>query len=221
MNPKIIKLYYNKLDKPVNINGLILHPFLIDNKIIWEYENPNDVSFSTGVLEGHLQELLYDFLKSIGIDDRPSNTKIDWRVLSNDYCSIKLSDVYINKTLRDKINNITDDLNGIVLKNDEDSLNADVFVKDLSIEYPDTEALYLHLDLELSNPHINNKPVHDDTLQDFIQSFIYDDDSQEQESDYTWEIQKLLQTEKNLYDGDYMYINTVIGYYDTFGNGLT
>jgi hypothetical protein len=81
--------------------------------------------------------------------------------------------------------------------------------------------LYFHLDLELSNPNINNKPIHDDTLQDFIQSFIYSDDVSEQESDYIWEIQKLLFTEKNLFDEDYMFINAVIGYYDTFGNGLT
>ena len=215
MNPKIIKLYYNKLDKPVTINGLILHPFFNDNKIIWEYENPNDVSYSTDVIEGHLQELLHDFLSSIGIQ------RNDWKLLTQNYCSIASSNVYINKELRNKINNITDNLNGIVLNNEEDSLNADVFVKGWSIEYPENDMLYFHLDLELSNPNINNKPIHDDTLQDFIQSFIYSDDVSEQESEYIWEIQKLLFTEKNLFDEDYMIINPVIGYYDTFGNGLT
>jgi hypothetical protein len=215
MNPKIIKLYYNKLDKPVNINDIILHPFLNDNKIIWEYENPNDVSFSTDMIEGHLQELLHDFLSSIGIQ------RNDWKLLNQNYCSIASSDVYVNKELRNKINNITDNLNGIVLYDEEDSLNADVFVKGWSIEYPENDMLYFHLDLELSNPSINNKPINDDTLQDFIQSFIYSDDVLEQESDYIWEIQKLLFKEKNLFDEHYMYINAVIGYYDTFGNGLT
>jgi len=215
MSPKIIKLYYNKLDKPVNINDIILHPFLNDNKIIWEYENPNDVSFSTDIIEGHLQELLYDFLSAIGIK------RNDWKLLNQNYCSIASSDVYVNKELRNKINNITDNLNAIVLNDEEDSLNADVFVKGWSIEYPEDDMLYFHLDLELSNPSINNKPINDDTLQDFIQSFIYSDDVSEQESNYIWEIQKLLFKEKNLFDEDYMYINAVIGYYDTFGNGLT
>ena len=136
-------IYYNKLDKPVNINDIILHPFLNDNKIIWEYENPNDVSFSTDIIEGHLQELLHDFLSSIGIQ------RNDWKLLTQNYCSIASSDVYVNKELRNKINNITDNLNGIVLNDEEDSLNADVFVKGWSIEYPEDDMLYFHLHIPI------------------------------------------------------------------------
>jgi hypothetical protein len=223
MNPKIIKLYYKKLDKPTNLNGLILHPFLQEDRIVWKYENPNDVSYYTGIVEGHLEGLLYDFLTSIGIDTHPSpsNTKIDWSILSSKYCKLDKSNLHINNDLRNKINSIVDDLNGIKLHDGEDSLNSDCFAKNWSIEYPDSEALYFHLDLELSNPIINNEPVDDDTLQDFIQSFIYCDNSSEQETDFIWEIVKLLHDEKNLYDNDYMYTNAVIGYYDSFGNGLT
>jgi hypothetical protein len=131
------------------------------------------------------------------------------------------SDVYINDEIRNEINRIVDGFKTITLDDDSDELISECFVKDWSIEYPDSEALYFHLDLELSNPKINNKPVDDDTLQEFIQSFIYCDTSQEQETDFIWEIVKVLLKQKNLFDEDYMYVNAVIGYYDSFGNGLT
>jgi hypothetical protein len=221
MNSKIIKLYYRKLDKPTNLNGLILHPLLQEDRIIWKYENPNDVSFSTDVVNGHLGELLYDFLKSIGVGDTPSNTKLDWKSLSLKYCRLEDSDVYINDKIRNEINRIVDGFKTITLDDDSDELITECFVKDWSISYPDSEALYFHLDLELSNPKINNKPVDDDTLQEFIQSFIYCDTVNEQETDFIWEIVKVLLKQKNLFDEDYMYVNAVIGYYDSFGNGLT
>jgi hypothetical protein len=221
MNPKIIKLYYKKLDKPTNLNGLILHPFLQEDRIIWKYENPNNVSFSTDVVTGHLEGLLYDFLKSIGVENHPGSPNIDWKVLSSKYCRLDDSDVYINDEIRNEINRIVDGFKTITLDDDSDELISECFVKDWSISYPDSEALYFHLDLELSNPKINNKPVDDDTLQEFIQSFIYCDTVSEQETDFIWEIVKLLLKQKNLFDEDYMYVNAVIGYYDSFGNGLT
>ena len=223
MNSKIIKLYYKKLDKPTNINGIILHPFLQEDKIVWEYENPNDVSFATDVVNGHLEELLYNFLKNIGIN----NTNIDWKSLSSKYCKLGDSDVYINDDIRNKINRIADNFKTITLYDgyhtNDNELIATCYVKNWSIEYPDdtAEALRFHLDLELSDPKINNEPVDDDTLQEFIESFIYCDDADEQETETIWEITKPLRKEKNLFDDAYMYINAVIGYYDSFGNGLT
>jgi hypothetical protein len=131
------------------------------------------------------------------------------------------SDVYINDEIRNEINRIVDGFKTITLDDDSDELISECFVKDWSISYPDTESLYFHLDLELSNPKIKNKPIDDDTLQEFIQSFIYTDTAFEQENNFIWEIVKLLLKQKNLFDEDYMYVNAVIGYYDSFGNGLT
>jgi len=62
--------YYNKLKKPTIIHGLVLHPFIVDDRIIWEVENPNDVSYSSTVIEGHLEEMLYEFLELAGVVNR-------------------------------------------------------------------------------------------------------------------------------------------------------
>ena len=225
VSQRLIKLYYDKLKKPTIIFGLVLHPFMVDNKIKWEVENPNDVSFASNVVEGHLEEMLYEFLRLAGIAnvDNP-NIKLDWSELSRNYCKLTESDVHISRDLSNKINQKCDRLNVIKLVDDE-TLTADCYVKDWSIEYPDTEALYVHVSLELSNPQIigeDNEPkeIDDDTLSEFIEGFIYNESSQEQETDLLWEIIREINSQKNMLDDDYMFSVGVIKYYDTFGNKL-
>lgn len=222
VSERLIKLYYEKLKKPTIIYGLVLHPFMVDNKIKWEVENPNDVSFSSDVVEGHLEEMLHDFLTLAGLASITHvNNGLDWSKLSRDYCKLTKSDVYISEKTRNKINDSLENLNKISLVDGSVILDSECVVKNWSLEYPDTEALYFHLDLELFNPKIDGVDVDDDELQDFIQSFIYDDDSNELEQDIISDVMRVIYEEKNLIDHDYMYINPIIGYYDTFGNGLT
>ena len=222
VSERLIKLYYEKLKKPTIIYGLVLHPFMVDNKIKWEVENPNDVSFSSDVVEGHLEEMLHNFLTLAGLASITHvNNGLDWSQLSRDYCKLTKSDVYISEKTRNKINDSLENLNKISLVDGSVILDSECVVKNWSLEYPDTEALYFHLDLELFNPKIDGVDVDDDELQDFIQSFIYDDDSNELEQDIISDVMRVIYEEKNLIDHDYMYINPIIGYYDTFGNGLT
>jgi hypothetical protein len=221
VSQRLIKLYYNKLKKPTVIHGLVLHPFIVDNKIKWEVENPNDVSFSSSVIEGHLEQMLYEFLKFAGITSFNSpNINIDWAQLSRDYCKLTKDDVYINRDVRNKINKSFENLKEIKLNDDGSILIAECFVINWSLEYDD-EALGFQLDLELSNPKIDNEDVDDDTLQDYIQSFIYDDTYYEQELDIIGRTVLIVQNEKNLFDDEYMFTQAIIGYYDSFGNGLT
>jgi hypothetical protein len=219
---RLIKLYYNKLKKPTIIYGLVLHPFMIDDKIRWEYENPNDVSFATNVVEGHLEEMLHDFLSLAGLATiTHANNGLDWSQLSKDYCRLSKEDVHVSKNTRNKINKALENLDKIRLEDGSVILNSECVVKNWSLEYPDTEALYFHLDLELFNPNIEGVDADDDELQDFIQSFVYDEDANEQEQDIISDVMNIIYDEPNLLDHDYMFIAPVIGYYDTFGNGLT
>jgi hypothetical protein len=222
VSQRLIKLYYDKLKKPTIIYGLVLHPFMIDDKIRWEYENPNDVSFATNVVEGHLEEMLHEFLSLAGLATiTHANNGLDWSQLSKDYCRLSKEDVYFSKNTRNKINNALENLDKIKLADSSVILDSECVVKNWSLEYPDTEALYFHLDLELFNPKIDGVDVDDDELQDFIQSFIYDDDSNEQEQDIISDVMRVIYDEPNLLDHDYMFISPIIGYFDTFGNGLT
>jgi hypothetical protein len=195
---------------------------MIDDKIRWEYENPNDVSFATNVVEGHLEEMLHDFLSLAGLATiTHANNGLDWSQLSKDYCRLNKDDVHVSKNTRNKINKSLENLNKIRLEDGSIILNSECVVKNWSLEYPDTEALYFHLDLELFNPIIEGVNADDDELQDFIQSFVYDDDANEQEQDIISDVMRVIYDEPNLLDHDYMFIAPVIGYFDTFGNGLT
>ena len=225
VSQRLIKLYYDKLKKPTIIYGLVLHPFMIDDKIRWEYENPNDVSFTTTVVEGHLEEMLHDFLRLAGMTNGWDGTSgLDWRELSQNYCKLTEDDVHIGKDLSNKINQQCDRLNTIKLVDDGLTLISDCYVRDWSIEYPDTEALYFHVSLELTNPRISGgvgpEEVDYDTVSQFLEEFMYNDNSSEQETDLLWQIIREVYNEKNMFDDDYMYNVGLIKYYDSFGNNL-
>ena len=222
VSQRLIKLYYDKLKKPTIMHGLVLHPFMVDNKIKWEVENPNDVSFASNVVEGHLEEMLYNFLRLAGVADINSpSINLNWSELSINYCKLIESDVHISRDLSNKINQKCDRLNYIKLYDDGKVLTADCYVRDWSIEYPDTEALYVHVALELSNPQIVEiGEIDNDTLSEFIEEFRYNETSQEQETDILWEIIREINIQKNMFDDVYMFSVGLIEFYDDFGNKL-
>ena len=213
---RLLRLFLKYLNPPVNINGLILHPQFGDDSITWDIENPKNYSYSTEVVEGHLQELLYEFQISTGTKDLP-----EWENCWNKYCKVTDSDVYITRELSNKINQQCDRLNSIKLTDDGKVLTADCYVKDWSIEYPDTEALYVHVVLELSNPQIEEiGEIDNDTLSEFLEEFRYNDTSQEQETNLLWEIIIPIMDNPNMYDKDYMFSVGLIEFYDNFGDNL-
>jgi hypothetical protein len=213
---RLLKLFLNYLNPPVNINGLILTPQVGFDSIIWDIENPDNLSYSTEVVEGYLQELLYQFQISTGTKDLP-----EWKNCWDKYCRVNDSDVYINRELSNKINQQCDRLNSIKLIDDGKVLISDCYVRDWSIEYPDTEALYVNVALELSNPQIEKiGEIDNDTLSKFIEEFRYNVTSQEQETDLLWKIIIPIMDDPNMYDRDYMFSVGLIKFYDNFGDNL-
>jgi len=213
---RLLKLFLNYLNPPVDINGLIINPQVGFDSIIWDIENPDNLSYSTEVVEGYLQELLYQFQISTGTKDLP-----EWKNCWDKYCRVNDSDVYINRELSNKINQQCDRLNSIKLIDDGKVLISDCYVRDWSIEYPDTEALYVNVALELSNPQIEKiGEIDNDTLSEFIEEFRYNVTSQEQETDLLWKIIIPIMDDPNMYDRDYMFSVGLIEFYDNFGDKL-
>ena len=58
---EIFKLFYNSLEKPIDIKGILLSPFLENDKIVWKFDNPGDISFSIYILESYLKDFFYAF----------------------------------------------------------------------------------------------------------------------------------------------------------------
>ena len=214
---KLLQLFLKDLNPPVNINGLLLHPTIIDDTIEWEIENPNDLSYSDFVVDGHLEELLYNFMVMTGTKDMPL-----WGTdIYEKYCRVgNVRHFYINQKLRDKINDKCSKFTSIKLE-DDDVLNSECYVLNWDIGYEDEEMFNFYLSLELTNPKINGEDIDNDTLESFIQEFTYNSLASEQELDLVWHIITEIIDNKNMYDSTYMYSNAVIGYFDRFGNGLT
>jgi hypothetical protein len=215
---KLLRLFLKDLNPPVNVNGLILHAQLkSDDYIEWDIENPNDVSYSNFVVDGHLEEMFYNFMVMTGTKDSP-----EWGSnIYEKYCRVgNVRYFYINQELRQKINDKCSDFTSIEL-HDEEKLNSECYVLNWDIGYEDSEMFNFYLSLELTNPKINDEEVDDDTLDEFIKNFIYNETSQEQELEAVWHIITEIIDNKNMYDSTYMYSNAVIGYFDQFGNGLT
>jgi len=214
---KLLKLFIKDLEPPVNINGLLLNPTLKPDFIEWEIENPNDISYSNLVIDGHIEELLYNFMVMTGTKDLP-----EWGTdIYEKYCRVgNVRYFYINQELRDKINDKCSDFTSIEIF-DGDKLNSECYVLNWDIGYEDGEMVNFYLSLELTNPKINGEEVDDDTLGEFIKSFIYNETAIEQELNSIWGIITIIIDNKNMYDNTYMYSNAVIGYFDQFGNNLT
>ena len=214
---RLLRLFLKDLNPPVNVNGLLLNPQLKEDSIEWKVENPNDLSYSNFVVDGHLEEMLYNFMVMTGTKDMP-----EWgKDIYEKYCRVgNVRYFYINQELRNEINNKCNEFTSIKLE-DGETLNSDCYIMNWDIGYEDSEMFNFYLSLELTNPKIDGVDVDDDTLHDFIQNFTYNDTAQEQELDAVWHIIGPILDNKNMYDNVYMYSNAVIGYFDRFGNGLT
>jgi hypothetical protein len=214
---KLLRLYLKTIESPLNIYGLLLYPHLNEDSIEWEIKNPNDISYSNYVVDGHLEESLYDFMVMTGTKDLPA-----WGTdIYEKYCRVgNVKYFYMNQELRQKINDKCSDFTSIEL-HDEEKLNSECYVLNWDIGYEDHEMFNFYLSLELTNPMINGGEIDDDALGEFIQNFTYNESAQEQELDLVWHIITEIIDNKNMYDSTYMYSNAVIGYFDQFGNGLT
>lgn len=212
---RIIELYYKNLKKPTILNGLVLHPFFIDNKIIWELENPKDLSYSSYVVEANLEDLILDFFTWVGVETE--DLGMDWGVISVNYCRLKNeSDVYINNELRQKINESLENLQSINFKTVDGKLDSECFVKNWYVNYAD-ENIYFGVDLELNYPKIDNVDVSYDELDDYLKDYQYDDDSWQIETELLDEQISLIISDKNLFNDNFMIYNGSVTYYDPFG----
>lgn len=211
---RIFELYYRTLKKPTIINGLVLHPFMVDDKIIWELENPNDLSFSSYVVESYLEDLIYNFFEINGISY--NDTGLDWGVISEKYCRISVNDIYINDNLREKINDSLENLNTINFSTSDGTIDSECYVKNWNVSYID-ENLYFQVDLELQNPKIDGVDVDYDEVDDFLKDFQYDDDTWEIETEIVDEQLSFFTGDKNLFSDGFMVYNGSVTFYDTFG----
>jgi len=102
-NEQLIEIFYSRLTKQgeINFNGIILIPELEDDgqkRIIFNIDNPNDISYSQAVIENYIDRLFNKFIKIFGLDRFKIQFELDSYLIVN-----TPEDFYINKTDYDNI----------------------------------------------------------------------------------------------------------------------
>jgi hypothetical protein len=215
-NEQLIEIFYSRLTKQgeINFNGIILKPELIDDvqkRIIFNIDNPNDVSYSQAVIENYIDRLFNKFIKIFGLDRFKIQFELDSYLIVN-----TPEDFYINKTdydnIRQSIVNVkkfrikfffkkVELIGDVKLGSDEFWINGDSNEINLTIKARLTNFKLTNNDnqvTELSDDELNdflNEGSNGDKYIDFIQDELYDE-----AMNYIWNMTTVT-------DQDNMYIN--------------
>jgi len=195
-NEQLIEIFYSRLTKQggINFNGIILKPELIDDgqkRIIFNIDNPNDLSYSQAVIEIYIDKLFNKFIKIFGLDRFKIafvfdsylivNTPEEFYINKTDYDNIRQSIVNVKK-FRIKYHFKKVELIGDVkLGSDEFWINGDSNEINLTIKARLTNFKLTNNDnqvTELSDDELNdflNEGSNGDKYLDFIQDELYDE----------------------------------------------
>ena len=215
-NEQLIEIFYSRLTKQgkLNFKGIILIPELEDDgqkRIIFNIDNPNDVSYSQAVIENYIDKMFNKFIKIFGLDRFKIQFKLDSYLIVNtpeefyinktDYDNIRQSIVNVKKFRIKYFNKKVDLIGDVKLGSDEFWINGDSNEINLTIKARLTNFKLTNNDnqvTELSDDELDdflNEGSNGDKYIDYIQDELYDE-----AMNYIWNMTTVT-------DQDNMYIN--------------
>lgn len=163
---EIIKLFYNSLEKPTNIKGILLSPHIEGNNIIWKYDNPDALSFSTYILESNIEELFNDFCVKSKVTTVPS-FPIFWSIDSPKI-------LYINEELKSKIEKSLLEIEDLSLWDDNNSnLVCESKMDYWELNQEDFYTIYLEVGFNLNNIFIDDVSVDNSKASEWLEEYGY------------------------------------------------
>ena len=204
-NEKLIEIFYSRLTKQgkLNFKGIILIPELDEDdgqkRIIFNIDNPNDLSYSQAVIENYIDKMFNKFIKIFGLDRFKIQFVLDSYLIVN-----TPEEIYINKTdydnIRQSIVNVkkfrikyrfkkVDLIGDVKLGSDEFWVNGDSNQINLTIQARLTNFKLTNNDnqvTELSDDELNdflNEGSNGDKYIDYIQDELYNE-----AMNYIWNI---------------------------------
>lgn len=208
-----IKLFYDSLEKPIYFKGILLIPFIEEDKIIWKYENPSNLSFNTYVLETYIEDLFCDFCEEAEFTNVPS-FPIFWDIDS----PIKL---YINQELKSKIEKSLLEIKDLSLwLNNNSNLvcKSQMDYWELSQEF--SETIFLEVGFNLYDIFIDNESVNTFKASKWIENYYNKVTAFLEGQQLLDEIEYILTDEETLLDESYMNISVTIDYICTKDNHM-
>jgi hypothetical protein len=195
-NEQLIEIFYSRLTKQgkLNFNGIILIPELEDDgqkRIIFNIDNPNDISYSQAVIENYIDKLFNKFIKIFGLDRFKIafvidsylivNTPEEFYINKTDYDNIRQSIVNVKKFRIKFFFKKVELIGDVKLGSDEFWINGDSNEINLTIKARLTNFKLINNDnqvTELSDDELNdflNEGSNGDKYIDFIQDELYDE----------------------------------------------
>jgi hypothetical protein len=209
---EIIGMFSRQLEKRGNLNfhGLILKPKYNGKSIIFDVDNPNDLSYSRPAIENYIDNLFNKFIRLF------KQSRYALQVRLEDILKVNTGRYYLNKkdydTIKEKILNVKNfrvSLNGFALLGDVKFGDSNIFWIDVDSGYE----INLNIETKLTNFKVDyknnvrdiDKTELDEILNDVSNGEIYVDYLHDELFDdvlmYIWNI-------KTLVDKNTMSLNT-------------
>jgi hypothetical protein len=201
---EIFKLFYSSLEKPTNIKGIILFPSIKDEKIVWKYDNPTELSFNTYVLETCIEDLFYTFCKHAEMTLVPI-FPIFWDIDSP-------KTLYINEELKSKIEQSLLDINNLVLCYNNTYLECNSQLFDWKLSQEDPETIFLVVIFKLFDIFIDNEPVDSTKAIEWIEEYYYEGEANIDAEQLLDPTSFIILEEELISDESYMNISVTIDY---------
>jgi hypothetical protein len=208
---KIIGKHFQK-DEVNNFHGIIIKPYVDNDLLNFDFENPNDLSYNKTCLVNYFYDQCDFYGKILGIDESEMYKKYvnmyytsylsNNRIFLNDTDKQTLVKL-VGKTKKFKINSSLYDIH----------LDADITVEHVYLESNDPESIGLNIELEFKNLTNPKKPNYSlnkniNVLRNWLYNEYrnYDDIS----NDMFKDAHDFIYNNPLLLDNSYMYINTNI-----------
>jgi len=211
MNKKLLELYVNKFIKgELNLYGLILTPEIIDGKLFWILENPNDISYSRFAVKNLIEQSLEDFFKFVGdpFSGFARRKEIEKNLINFAY---KIDDLYISPKLRNEIE--SEMREEVTVKFGEFMFTVQGFHYYLTSYH---EEVTLETDMMIKK--IENLSTGDTLVKKQIEKLleqIHKDDYQmDLYETVSWHIGKLIYRSPTIFDQEESYFRDYVTFYD-------
>jgi hypothetical protein len=211
---KLINYYYSYLteisgDEPLDLSGILLTPTLVDNKIIWFMENPNNESYSKYGIEGFVDDLLMDF------SNKTAGEFYD-KLYRKQSINIE-KELYLTEEFKNKLLNLAQKKT----KFDYASVISDMWVFKINY-YIENDRFVFQLSIELSNPKDSDtyERISFAEVEDRYHS-LSDDDGFENYTDETFsDLMNFIWNSPTIFDKQNMFIQIFIQFYTDKGQKI-
>ena len=211
---KLINYYYSYLteisgDEPLDLSGILITPTLVDNKIIWLMENPNNKSYSKYGIEGFVDDLLMDF------SNKTAGEFYD-KLYRKQSINIE-KELYLTEEFKNKLLNLAQKKT----KFDYASVISDMWVFKINY-YIENDRFVFQLSIELSNPKDSDtyERITFAEVEDRYHS-LSDDDEFEKYTDETFsDLMNLIWNSPTIFDKQNMVIQIYIQFYTDKGQRI-